>query len=375
MKSRYDVVVVGAGIVGAACAAALARAGRRVLVLDASFAGSGTTASGMGHLVVMDDSPAQIALTSYSVALWNELVPRLPANAEYQGCGTLWIAEDEEQFGAVRDKHRVYLENGVSAEMLSPADLAEAEPHLRPGLAGALHVPGDGVIYPPNGAVALVHAAIENGACIREGVHVDAIGSREVIAGGERISCDSVVNAAGAHAPELTPGLPIVPRKGHLVITERYPGFCRHQLVELGYLTSAHTMTAESVAFNVQPRATGQMLIGSSRELAGWDASVNRDIVRRMLDRALDFMPGIGSAAAIRTWTGFRPATPDKLPLIGAWEETPGLWIAAGHEGLGITTSLGTGQLIADLITGKQPAIDAEPFSPSRVLAGEVLHS
>jgi glycine/D-amino acid oxidase-like deaminating enzyme len=134
-------------------------------------------------------------------------------------------------------------------------------------------------------------------------------------------------------------------------------------------------MTAESVAFNVQPRATGQMLIGSSRELAGWDASVNRDIVRRMLDRALDFMPGIGSAAAIRTWTGFRPATPDKLPLIGAWEETPGLWIAAGHEGLGITTSLGTGQLIADLITGKQPAIDAEPFSPSRVLAGEVLHS
>ncbi|HXF25112.1 MAG TPA: FAD-binding oxidoreductase, partial [Gemmatimonadaceae bacterium] len=167
---------------------------------------------------------------------------------------------------------------------------------------------------------------------------------------------------------------PIVPRKGHLVITDRYPGFCRHQLVELGYLTSAHTMTTESVAFNVQPRATGQMLIGSSRELVGWDGSINRSIVRRMLDRALDFMPGLALASAIRTWTGFRPATPDKLPLIGSWDEMPGLWIAAGHEGLGITTSVGTGQLLADLITGRAPAIDPAPFAPSRVLAGVGAH-
>jgi len=133
-------------------------------------------------------------------------------------------------------------------------------------------------------------------------------------------------------------------------------------------------MTTESVAFNVQPRATGQLLIGSSRELVGWDASINRSIVRRMLDRALDFMPGLALTSAIRMWTGFRPATPDKLPLIGPWYDTPGLWIAAGHEGLGITTSVGTGQLLADLITGREPAIDPAPFAPSRVLAGVGAH-
>ena len=133
-------------------------------------------------------------------------------------------------------------------------------------------------------------------------------------------------------------------------------------------------MTTESVAFNVQPRATGQLLIGSSRELVGWDASINRAIVRKMLDRALDFMPTLSVTSAIRTWTGFRPATPDKLPLIGAWEDTPGLWIAAGHEGLGITTSLGTAQLLADLIAGRDPAIDAAPFAPSRILAGAGTH-
>lgn len=374
MTAHHDAVVVGAGIVGAACAEALSRSGMSVLVLDASFAGSGTTAAGMGHLVVMDDSPAQLALTAYSGRLWAALAPELPRNVEHEACGTLWVAEDDEQLEAVRAKQGVYADAGVATEILSPAQLAEAEPHLRPGLAGALLVRGDAVIYPPNGARALLKRAITNGATLREGVRVNAIGAREVIAGNERISCDCVINATGTLVPELTPGIPIVPRKGHLVITDRYPGFCRHQLVELGYLTSAHTMTTESVAFNVQPRATGQMLIGSSRELVGWDGSINRSIVRRMLDRALDFMPGLALASAIRTWTGFRPTTPDKLPLIGSWDEMPGLWIAAGHEGLGITTSVGTGQLLADLITGRAPAIDPAPFAPSRVLAGVGAH-
>jgi D-hydroxyproline dehydrogenase subunit beta len=182
------------------------------------------------------------------------------------------------------------------------------------------------------------------------------------------------VNAAGAEAPGLVPGLPIVPRKGHLAITDRYPGFVRHQLVELGYLASAHTMTTESVAFNVQPRTTQQVLVGSSRELVGWDASLNRRVLARMLARAVEFMPALAATSMIRAWTGFRPATPDKLPLIGAWPATPGLWIAAGHEGLGITTSLGTAQLIADLVAGREPPIDATPFAPTRTLAAVDAH-
>jgi glycine/D-amino acid oxidase-like deaminating enzyme len=134
-------------------------------------------------------------------------------------------------------------------------------------------------------------------------------------------------------------------------------------------------MTTESVAFNVQPRATQQVLVGSSRELVGWDASTNRRILRRMLDRAIDFMPALAGLSVIRTWTGFRPATPDKLPLVGPWTPTPGLWIAAGHEGLGIATSLGTGRILADLVAGRTPPIDAAPFLPTRVLDGDPAHA
>ena len=206
------------------------------------------------------------------------------------------------------------------------------------------------------------------GAVLREGVDIEEVLPNAVRAGAEVIRAEVVINAGGAEAPRLTPGLPITPRKGHLAITDRYPGFCRHQIVELGYLASAHVMTSESVAFNVQPRPTGQLLIGSSRELVGWDPATNRAILRRMLERAGHFMPGLRDLSVIRCWTGFRPATPDKLPLIGRWESIPGLWIAAGHEGLGITTSLGTAQLLADQIAGRATQIDAAPFSPMRTL-------
>jgi D-hydroxyproline dehydrogenase subunit beta len=363
-----DAVVVGAGIVGAACARALAGAGLRVTVLDAAFAGGGATAAGMGHLVAMDDSDEQLALTSLSLRLWEELSGELSAECEWDPCGTLWVAEDEAQLAAVHTRQALYSRVGIASEVLNSAELAEAEPSLRRSLAGGLRVGGDRVLYPPAAARFLLERAREDGAVVRERARVVEIGAGEVrLESGERLGAEVVVNAAGIAAARLTPGLPIVPRKGHLAITDRYPGFCRHQLVELGYLTSAHVMTNESVAFNVQPRRTGQLLIGSSRELAGYDPGINRTVMRAMLQRAVEFLPRLPDLSVIRIWTGFRPATPDKLPCIGPWEAVPGLWIAAGHEGLGITTSLGTARILADLVLGRTPPIDARPFAPARL--------
>ncbi|MDB4913501.1 MAG: dependent oxidoreductase [Gemmatimonadetes bacterium] len=366
MKSgeRHDAIVIGAGIVGAACARTLSRDGLKVLVLDAAFAGGGTTAAGMGHIVLMDDSPEQLALTAYSAELWRELTPVLPRSVEMDPCGTIWVAEDDAQMDAVREKQRTYAAHDIPSETLSAARLHGLEPNLRSGLAGGLLVRGDAVLYPPAAALWLLEKARENGATIRESCRVDEIINGAVRVGTEVIEADVIVNAAGAEAGTLAPALPIVPRKGHLAISDRAPGFCRHQLVELGYLTSAHVMTNESVAFNVQPRSTGQVLIGSSRELVGWDGATNRRVLARMLERARLFMPGLSHLSIVRTWTGFRPATIDKLPLIGQYAANQ--WVAAGHEGLGITTSLGSAEILADLVAGRTPAIHAMPFSPMR---------
>jgi glycine/D-amino acid oxidase-like deaminating enzyme len=367
-----DAIIVGAGIVGAACAVALVRDGLRVLVIDAGPAALGATAAGMGHLVVMDDSPEQLALTRYSTSLWRTQSDAVRAASELEWCGTVWVAEDETQLDAVRAKQQLYRDHGIETDLLDERSLIEAEPHLRGGLAGGLLVPSDGVIYQPSATVALLALAREMGVELLERMPVEEIVPCGVRCGADTLRADVIVNAAGAAAASLTPQLPVVPRKGHLVITERHPGFCRHQVVELGYLTSAHVMTNESVAFNVQPRSTGQVLIGSSRELVGWDASVNRRVLGRMIARACSFMPALAELTAVRTWTGFRPATPDKLPLVGRWPEVPGLWIAAGHEGLGITTSLGTAAILADLVAGREAAIDPTPYAPDRGVAAGV---
>lgn len=367
MSRRPDAIVIGAGIVGAASAYALARAGLSVDVLESGFAASGATAAGMGHVVVMDDSEAQFALTSYSRSLLDALNEELPAACEYDRCGTLWLARSDEELDAARAKHAFYTARGVDAELLDSRQLAEAEPTLARPLAGALLVPEDTVLYPPAFAWWLLERAAALGARLREGVAVSAIVAGGVVSRGVRLDAELVVNAAGSSAPSLMPGLPMLPRKGHLAITDRYPAFCRHQLVELGYLASAHTLSGESIAFNLQPRKTGQLLVGSSRELAGADARINRDVLGRMLERAVAFMPALATASVVRAWTGFRPATPDRLPFIGAWEEMDNVWIAGGHEGLGIATALGTAELLADLINGRAPAIDPAPFSPARV--------
>ncbi len=376
MTQSYDIIVVGAGIVGAACAMECARGGLRTLVLDRGPIGGGTTAAGMGHLVVMDDSEAQFALTSFSRKLWHELRPQLPPEVEFDACGTLWVAADAEEMAEVLRKKNFYEERGVRVEVLDAQGVARAEPNLRAGLAGGLRVPDDGVVYPPCAAQFFLEQAKKSGAEVRTRVAVKALlpGGGVQLADGSEISAGRSVSATGPWSPELTPGLAVRKRKGHLVITDRAPGFVRHQIVELGYLKSAHSTGKDSVAFNIQPRITGQMLIGSSRQFDVETSAVDQPILNRMLRRAFEYLPGLAQLSAIRVWTGHRAATPDKLPMIGPSVVSDRIWLATGHEGLGITTSLGTGRLLADMLLNRNSEIDAAPFVPSRFAKEAVAH-
>ena len=369
MSLSYDAIIIGAGIVGAACAYELSRRGMRVIVVDREMVAGGATAAGMGHVVVMDDSEAQFALTRYSQKLWQQLRPELAEDVEYETCGTIWVAADEQEMQEVRRKHDFYGTRGVPTEILDEHGLRNLEPHLRDGLGGGLLVPGDVVVYPPCAARFLLARAQERGVQLRAGSSVLSMGKGRVhLSDGSEFAAGIIVNAAGAWATDLMPELGIKKRKGHLVITERYPDFLRHQLVELGYLKSAHSVTSDSVAFNVQPRRTGQILIGSSRQYGAEHKEVDHEIVVRMLQRGREYMPALGKMLAVRAWTGFRAATPDKLPLIGPWPGDKTVYLATGHEGLGITTSLATARILADQICGLPADIPIEPYLPSRAV-------
>src|SRR5918993_1762374 len=174
-SKSYDVIIIGAGIVGAACAAECDREGLKVAIVEAGIVGGGATAAGMGHLVVMDDSEAQFALTRYSQQLWDEISEELPREVERDACGTIWIAADDEEMAEARRKEKFYSDRGVRVELLDAHSLAEAEPNLRPGLIGGLRVPGDSVIYPPCTAQFFVDLATSRGAALFLGIAVETV--------------------------------------------------------------------------------------------------------------------------------------------------------------------------------------------------------
>jgi D-hydroxyproline dehydrogenase subunit beta len=364
-NSTFDVIVAGGGIVGAACAAEFAEAGMSVAIVEPAVIGGGATAAGMGHLTTMDDSEAQFALTRYSQQLWKKLAERLPADSEYLPCGAIWVAADEEEMAEVHRKQRFYSDRHVPVEVLDEHALAEAEPNLRKGLTGGLLVIEDSVVYPPCAAKFLASHATR----ILSGRRVTSFHEGGVTLDDHtELKSGYVILATGADAVQLVPGLTVKPRKGHLLITDRHPGFLNHQLIELGYLKSAHASDGDSVAFNAQPRATGQILIGSSRQYGVSDPAIQSHMMTAMLRRAVEYMPGIGNLSAIRGWTGFRAATPDKLPLIGLCPGYQHVYLATGHEGLGISTSLATARLLADQVLSRESDIPREPYLPERNL-------
>jgi D-hydroxyproline dehydrogenase subunit beta len=371
---RPDVLIVGGGIVGAACALALAEGGCRVTLLEAEGLGGGATAAAMGHLVALDGTPAELALCRLGQARWQALAASLGPALELDPCGTLWVAADEEELALVQPRCATYQAAGIPAELLDAKALHAAEPHLAPHLPGGMRVPGDAVIYPPAGARLLAEAAQRAGARIRTGTPVAALEVGGVrLQDGSFLGAGRVVLAAGSASKALFPDLPLVRRKGHLAITERRPGFLQHQLVELGYLKSAHGSQADSVAFNLQPRPNGQLLLGSSRQFGDESPDLRPSILLRMIERALAYVPDLAQVPVLRVWTGFRPTTPDHRPLIGSLAGQPEVLLACGHEGLGITTAPATAELIAAEILGHTPPIDPGPYLPSRF--GELIHA
>jgi glycine/D-amino acid oxidase-like deaminating enzyme len=363
--ANFDILILGAGIVGCACACEFAEAGFRVGLVEPNAVAGAATGAAMGHIVVLDDSPAQLAFTAYARSLWLDLQPQLPQSVEARTPGTLWIAEGEEEMAALPERQRAYSAAGVAAELLDAQALAQAEPHLRQGLAGALLVPEDGVLEPGAAAFFFFDQAVRAGAVLLQGEAIRAKSGTVELSDGSLHTAAHIVIATGA-AMHLSPWLPLIKRKGQLVLTAPGPEILHHQIVELGYLKSAHGIQSESIAFNVQPRSAGRVLIGSSRQIGTDDPAVDQTLLGRMVEHACRFMPVLHELSHERAWAGFRAATPDKIPYLGPTDD-PTILLALGFEGLGITTAPAAARLLLDHVLDRASAIDRTPFLPERI--------
>ncbi|MFJ9868019.1 NAD(P)/FAD-dependent oxidoreductase [Streptomyces sp. NPDC101165] len=370
-----DVVVVGAGMVGAACALYAARTGLDVTVVDRGPVAGGTTGAGEGNLLVSDKEPGpELELALLSARLWAELAGELGPSVEYEPKGGVVVASTPGTLGALADFAAGQRAAGVTAEPVEAAELRELEPHLAPGMAGGVHYPQDAQVMP---ALAAAHLIRASGARLHTGRTVTGVlRTADGAVLGVRtdqgdIHAPAVVNAAGTWGGDLAAlagvHLPVLPRRGFVLVTEPLPRMVRHKVYAADYVAD---VASDSAALRTSPvvegTAAGPVLIGATRERVGFDRSLSLPAVRALAVGAIGLFPFLEGVCALRTYAGFRPYLPDHLPAIGPDPRLPGLYHACGHEGAGIGLATGTGQSIAQTLTGKTPDLNLAPFRPQR---------
>ncbi|MET7271876.1 FAD-binding oxidoreductase [Streptomyces flaveolus] len=370
-----DVVVVGAGMVGAACAWYAARAGLDVTVVDRGPVAGGTTGAGEGNLLVSDKEPGpELELALLSGRLWSGLAEDLGRAVEYEPKGGVVVATTTGTLTALEVLAAGQRAAGVEAVSVPADRLHDLEPHLAPGLAGAVHYPQDAQVMP---ALAAAHLLRASGVRLLTGRTVTGVlrgpdgAVRGVRTDRGDLHAPAVVNAAGPWGGEVAAlagvRLPVLPRRGYVLVTEPLPRRVRHKVYAADYVADVASDSADlQTSPVVEGTAAGPVLIGASRERVGFDRSVSLPALRALAAGATRLFPFLAEVRAMRTYAGFRPYLPDHLPAIGPDPRVPGLLHACGHEGAGIGLSTGTGHLVAQALCGERPALDLTPFRPDR---------
>ncbi len=374
--TTVDVAIIGGGVIGLAIADRLAGLGRSVLVLDAGEPGreASWAASGSLALIMPDVAPAPMRpFATISQALWRPFAEGLEARAEmpieHVDSGLLRLVRDDADEAKVGRTVAWLRDHDVVIERIDLARSRALSPLISEGYAGAYHQPHLEQVRPPRLLRALLTSIAVQGGAVRANDPVLAIlreGDRVV---GVRslqgdVMAGEVVLAAGAWSTELARrdlgvALPMVPVRGQMLLLE-------------GLATPPSPLLLDASGSYLIRRADGRILAGSTFEYAGFDRSGTASGVHSILDGALRIAPSLAGARVARSWTGFRPEGPDRLPYLGRIAGLDGLVVATGHFRDGILLAPSTAQVITEILIGETPSIDIGAFHPERKIVSLV---
>jgi D-hydroxyproline dehydrogenase subunit beta len=372
-----DVAVVGAGAVGAACAYFAAAAGHTVTVIDRGAIASGASSACEGNILVSDkEAGPELDLALYSQRVWREDLAEYGKLWEFDAKGGLIVSAGEHGVAGLRELAGRQRALGTFVEDVDAAGLRALEPHLSPAVVAGAYYPQDAQVQPMLLVAHLLRLARDRGARVVTGTEVTGfLRERDRVAGvrtsGGDLPAGAVINAAGTWAGELAAlagiSLPVLPRRGFVLVTEPLPVTVRHKVYAAEYVGDvASSDDGLQCSPVVEGTPAGTILVGASRERVGFDRAFSPAAAARLARGAIALFPVLAGVQVMRSYLGFRPYCPDHLPIIGPDPRAPGLWHATGHEGAGIGLSAGTGSLLARALSGHPTALDLAPFAPDR---------
>jgi len=416
MGTRDDVVVVGGGVVGLACGLALAERGKQVRVLDAGRIAGGSSHGNCGTLtpshalplaapgaigkalrwMLVPDAPLYMK-PRIDPALWSWLLrfagrcngPAMMRSAvsraallqasrrdfpawisshgiacDFAELGTDHVFRDARELEAYLPDLEVLAGLGIASEVIDGADYERQEPAVLPGVAGTVRFPGDASLRPDRYAAGLARALQGAGGTLVEHCEVRALEDRadgvRVLTSAGEFDAGDVLMAVGAWSPKLARALKL-PRLAALM----QPGKGYSITYDRPALAPKRPLTLQERSVCVSSWAGGYRL-GSTMEFSGFDTTLNRRRLDALERAAREYLhEGVGPVKR-EEWYGWRPMMVDDVPVIGAVPGRRRQWLATGHGMLGVSMSVATAQLVADLLVGASPAIDPAPYRLER---------
>ncbi len=379
-----DVLIIGGGIIGCSIAYYTSKYGRDVTIIEKGEFVSGTSSRCDGNILAIDKDPgfdSQMSLVSQKLV--TDLSEELEHSFEYRAPGSILVCESDEEMEAAQQWVNRQKEAGLPFRMLDRQDIREESPFFADDLLGGLECATDSTVNPYLLAFSLLSEAQKFGAKAFKQTEVKSMeietdGSFVVETTNGTFTAQQVVNAAGVWAPKigqmLNINIPIEPRKGHIIVASRQQHVGCRKVMEFGYLISkfggkrkVDALTEKyGVALVFEPTESQNFLIGSSREFVGFHTRINNEVIKCIANRAIRFYPKMADMMVIRSYAGLRPWTEDHLPIISRVEHIPNYFIAAGHEGDGISLAAVTGKVIEELLNEKETIIPIEPLRLSR---------
>ncbi|MDO4552434.1 MAG: FAD-dependent oxidoreductase [Bacillota bacterium] len=380
MKS-YDAIVIGAGAIGSSVAYHLAKKGMKVAVVERSDLASGTSSGCDASALICDKKPGIDTKLGYeSIQLYKKYAQEFSYDFEFHQRGSIYVCESEEELEVARGYAAAEAADGYPMRMMDSYELKEAEPNLAQDLVGGIWTECDSSVTPFRVAFGFIEEGKKLGLEVFPyeevtEVKMDGGAVSGVVTTGRELRGKYVVNCCGAWAPFVGKmvglDIPIKPRKGQILVTEKTDLLVKEKIQEFGYMLSkfedvkyerkvSRRVEEHNVAFVIEPTPAQNMIIGSNRSFDGYDKRNTPGAMKALAERAIRFIPKIKDVNIIRAYAGLRPYSIDHLPIVSAVEGLPGCFIAAGHEGDGICMAPITGYLMSQVITGETPMFDID---------------